>query len=408
MRVLVFEMNPNGHRLHYAGIVIQSLSKLVENIVFVTSEDATATAAYREYIAPLAENVQIDARPLKISGSPMKDAIRIVRSFSQAVRQHRPDHIYVPTADGFVQLLGIWTVLGRRSFSNSTELEVLIMRGHRFFQSGNLKRKWARLLWTSSIRASNPTVIHVLDEGLRESIATDARFADRIESLKSIPEPVEDICIRDQTDAREKLELPLSGRYIGFFGKVDSRKGADLMLQAFAKNELGPDDRLLLMGQVDGPIQRLLENQYSDLLKSGRIMTFDRFVSQEELELGLAAVNVVCVPYPDHDGSSGFVVRAAAAKKYILATDAGWIGTVVRQFGLGLTCNVRDATELSRAMSKSLDESEDFSVDSKQNEFTLYHTVANTSAHWTARLRERLGLLPDDNLRELHASKSPT
>ena len=392
MRVLIFEPNPSGHRFQYAETVIRAVSEFTTDIVFATTGEATQTAAFREYIEPLLDLIQLDTSAVPPPASPLREAIRKTAAFHRAVKKHQPDQIYVPTADGFVQLLGISNLLGFRSVKQEMELEILLMGGHRYFQSNHWKLKLSRRLWMAALRASGATVIHVLDPWLREKIASSSKSPSFSAKLHDIPEPVESINVTNQDEALRQLGISPHGRTLGFFGAVNRRKGADLLLRAFAESRLAPNDKLLLMGKIDKPIRDLLNEECAELLASGKIILFDRFVSQEELQLGLSAVDVVCAPYPHHPGSSGFVVRAASVKKYLLATDFGWIGKMVNRFDLGKTCNVRDTKEFSTAISEALDQSQQYQQGSKSEEFVRYHTVQNTQSHWTKRLRERLGM----------------
>ena len=66
--------------------------------------------------------------------------------------------------------------------------------------------------------------------------------------------------------------------------------------------------------------------------------------------LGICAADVVSIPYPHHLGSSGFLVDAAATGKMILSTDQGWIGESVRNFELGVTCDVSNPKSFAAAL----------------------------------------------------------
>jgi hypothetical protein len=74
------------------------------------------------------------------------------------------------------------------------------------------------------------------------------------------------------------------------------------------------------------------------------------------------------------------------------------MGRTVRDFQLGVVCNVRDSRALCTELVRSLDASEAFRPSEAARRFVAYHSVANFRAHWTLRLRERLNLPPDENL----------
>ncbi len=401
MRVLVFELSPSGHRFQYAATVISAASELATEVVFATTEEASKSTAFQEFLKPVSDRFVLDVTSKDSSGSPLARAARNYSCFRQVVKKHRPDHLYVPTADGFSQVLGISNKLGFRVVGKEMELEILLMGGHRYFQSNGWKSRLSRRWWMTALQASDASVIHVLDPWLRKKIAASSNTLPFKESLRDIPEPVEPIHVTAQGEAKDQLGLSRASRFLGFFGGANLRKGADLMLNAFANSPLQTEDRLLLMGRIEEPIRTMLQEKYASLVSRGRIVLFDRFVSQAELELGLSAVDVICVPYPLQFGSSGFVVRAASVHKHLLTANHGWIGNMVNRFELGSTCDVRDPLAFSRAISTSLEAAEHFCVSTKSEEFTSYHTLANTQSHWTKRLRERLGVQSNIKLTEL-------
>ena len=157
-----------------------------------------------------------------------------------------------------------------------------------------------------------------------------------------IPEPVEAIQKIEMVEARCRLGIPVDGRYVACMGSLDVRKGTHLLIQAFARAKLQSNDRLLLIGNLHQDVRSLITHTIAALLRDGRLILIDRYVSDETLGMGLNAADVVCTPYPKHVGSSGIVVRAAAVGKPILASDYGWVGAIVPAFQLGTTCPVGD------------------------------------------------------------------
>jgi glycosyltransferase involved in cell wall biosynthesis len=117
----------------------------------------------------------------------------------------------------------------------------------------------------------------------------------------------------------------------------------------------------------------------------------ERTLTVVELQTALAAMDVVCTPYPAHIGSSSIVLRAAAAGRPVVGSDTGWVGETVRRFSLGRVCDVRAPGALARALADALDATSSYAMTDAARRLVAYHTVENYQAHWTARLRERLG-----------------
>jgi glycosyltransferase involved in cell wall biosynthesis len=208
-----------------------------------------------------------------------------------------------------------------------------------------------------------------------------------------MPDPIERLMPVSREDARRSLGIPEQGRYIGCAGLLDARKGIDLLLRAFAagRDRLGPDDRVLLAGIVRPEIRAVIEQELPPELK-GRIVTLDRFLTTAELNTAIAAMDVVCTPYPKHLHSVSIVIRAAAAERMVLATGIGWMDRTIRQFSLGRTCDVRDIPTFGDAIATSLNESDSFVLTKAARRFVEFHAADNFASHWVAHLRERLDL----------------
>jgi hypothetical protein len=123
-----------------------------------------------------------------------------------------------------------------------------------------------------------------------------------------------------------------------------------------------------------------------------RVVLLDRYVSDEELGAAFFAADVIAVTHPRQIGSSGTLVRAAAAERYLLTSDFGWVGWVNQLFQLGTSVNVADTDALAAALKTAFDRSESFRRTEAANRFCRYHTVQNQQAHWLREIAEQLRL----------------
>jgi glycosyltransferase involved in cell wall biosynthesis len=177
---------------------------------------------------------------------------------------------------------------------------------------------------------------------------------------------------------------------------LDARKGIDLLLQAFADAALPPGDRLLLVGRADPQIRSLLDGRFAPLVRDGRVIVFDKYVTDEELERALLASDLVATPYPRHIGSASIVIRAAAAGRPVLGSEFGWSGYVIPKFGLGTTCDVTDPRAIAGSLAAAMETAAAFRLPPAGERFVRFHGLDNFQAAWTFRLRQRLGLPPGD------------
>jgi len=144
--------------------------------------------------------------------------------------------------------------------------------------------------------------------------------------------------------ARRQLGLPLDKRILLFFGTGHRRKGLHLAVEALLALPLQEAPFLLCAGQQNakGPTARALDH----LVRDGRALVIDRYVSSEEEKLCFAAADVVLLPYINHFGTSGVLSRAMAAGKMVIASDEQLLGRLTREHGLGLLFPSGDVPQL--------------------------------------------------------------
>jgi glycosyltransferase involved in cell wall biosynthesis len=309
----------------------------------------------------------------------------------RAIEHLRADHLYVAYGDGLTTVAGLARVLGRRFWPESIGAEVLLMRGgYQYPQRKLAVRLRDRVAPNLIGRAPFDRVHHLDSDDVDALRAANLSLSSR---FRLMPDPIERLKLVSHGDARRSLGIPEKGRYIGCAGLLDARKGIDLLLRAFAavRGRLAPDDRVLLAGLVQPEIRAVIEHELPKEMRQ-QIVTLDRFLSTAELNTAIAAMDVVCTPYPHHLHSVSIVIRAAAARRMVLATGIGWMHRTVRQFSLGRTCDVRDIPTFADAIVSSLRESESFIPREASRRFIEFHAADNFASHWVAHLRERLGL----------------
>ncbi len=195
----------------------------------------------------------------------------------------------------------------------------------------------------------------------------------------------------DRHEARRRLGLADDGPWLGCVGAIDTRKGIDLLLAAFKAAALPASARLFLGGQHHPYIRELLETEYADLVRAQRIVRLDRYLTVAELGDAIASMDLVCTPYARQIALASIVLRAAAARRPVLATDFGWCGRVVPAFQLGWTCNVQNTSEFAHAIAARLEQAAEWQRSPAAEQLVKFHSPQNFAAAFTARLCERLG-----------------
>jgi glycosyltransferase involved in cell wall biosynthesis len=315
---------------------------------------------------------------------------------SAGVRRLRVDHVYVPYGEGVVRAAGLTPLLGRPRRDRSVETEVLLVRGAFGYPDASGRRPLGKRMAPWLLRRGPWDRIHHINPDDHAALAgADGRFGVR---CRLMPEPIEPPPRLSKTEARRALGIPDSGRYVGCVGNIGWRKGCGLLITAFADTmgRLHADDRLLLAGPFEPEIRAQAEHDLAAPLRSGQVVLIDRLLTAVELNLAVTALDLVCTPYRNHMQSASVVIRAAAAGRPVLGSAAGWMGRAVERFGLGTTCVVTDRAALADALVDALGRAETFAPTDAARRFVAFHSVRNFLLHWTARLRERLGLPAGD------------
>ena len=143
------------------------------------------------------------------------------------------------------------------------------------------------------------------------------------------------------------------------FGSLEERKGVHALAAALLRLDASAAQRLavLIVGRsADATRPGLLAAiARVDAETKVQIVLRDGFVPDDDLSSLTAAADIILAPYVRHVGSSGVVVRAAAAGVPLLGQDGGQMGREIRQHGLGRTVDPLDTPALARGLAEMID-----------------------------------------------------
>jgi hypothetical protein len=312
----------------------------------------------------------------------------MVTDFLTAVREERPDRVYVPFSDYFTQSASLRSLATFRRRIVDPPVEGHLNRGTYAYPSESLRDLVRSEVSRRLVLRSPWKIIHLLDPWMYDALeGRRARTEFRI-----IPEPVEPLPKMSRDDARRALKIPVDGRYAALIGGLVPGKGIEGLLESFSRAKLAEDDRVLLVGKMNNTIRQLVNGQYAQLVQSRRLVFIDRYVSDFELDSGFVAADIVAVTHKRLIGSSGTLVRAAHAGRMLITTDYGWAGWATRSFELGMTANVGDVATLTAALETAFSASSDYRRSEKGDRFCQFHTLANQKAHWVAGIGRDCGI----------------
>lgn len=182
------------------------------------------------------------------------------------------------------------------------------------------------------------------------------------------------------TDVRHQLGVEHGRKLALFFGSLARRKGIFETLNALG--HLAPNDQrdlcLVLVGSVTNEDQGALTERLECLKSSTNVQFINefRFVSDSKMVNLFSASDIVLLPYVDHAGSSGVLVRAAHASKPVLGNNSGLIGRYIHDYGLGLAVECSQPSTIADGLTQWLKSPEEFPFDSdKSRRFAAQHTA---------------------------------
>lgn len=387
MRVQVFEQWRGGHYFNYLEALLPLLSELADEVVVsltplaARSPDFEAKLGWCRALSNICFDVTV---PEASPALPLRQRPRLLANLCQAVRRVRPDYLLVPSADAQTLALGALGHLGvaplpPKLISEATfhcgygpavvsRKQALKELAYRFAYAGCT---WRRLNFVNFL---------YFEHAVRQRYAWVRR-------ARLVPDPVPQGPRLGREAARRLLGIPEDGRYLGLLGSLDARKAVPEMLAAFRAAQLGARDRLLLAGRLAPGFRPLLEGPYRDWVKSGCLVVLDRFLSEDELQLGYGALDVACIAYRDFPGLASLLLKALAAGRPVLADDFGWAGALVRRFGVGRVTRIADVTRFAVDMRASLEASADYGESEATKRLLAFHRVDNFAESMLAGVR---------------------
>ena len=395
MKLMVFEPGFRGHYLQYAGRILRAAAYPGVDITFVSSAAAVGSEEFRQHIGSLVPKLDIRAPVMhQHEGSVTAFWWQRARGFVEAVRQVRPDHIIIPYADGLIQMLAVQRAMGFGGVLRGIETEAIVLRGSFGYNAQGAAYAKARV--SEFLVARSPVQrLRVLDGVVYDRIK--ARQWARGKSLLAVPDFCDPLPPMSKAAARAALGLGTEGELVVCAGAMDTRKGFTNLVQAFAAAQAArPGLRLMLAGTFSPGIADDLRRSFAPLLRTGRLMVTDRFLGERDLNAAVCAADLVAAAYLNHMGTSGIVSRAVGNDRPVLTHDRGWCGAMVPQLQLGMVLDPTDAERYPAKLVAALDLARQWRPSAAAERLKVFWSPANFDRLCVKRLRERLGLPPEE------------
>ncbi len=177
-----------------------------------------------------------------------------------------------------------------------------------------------------------------------------------------LPDPVQEYQYSESylKKLREDLGIEPHRQVFLLFGRLTRRKGIEQLLESIhlLPPPLCQKLCLLLVGVLGSTQADKLQwqLQIAELSKSLPIQVIinDQFVPDQNIQAYFNISNVILCPYQRHVGMSGILLRAAAARKPVLAQSYGLMGEITRHHQLGLPVNSTVPREIAQGLTRFL------------------------------------------------------
>lgn len=374
-RILLFDLYHTGHHGQYVRVLMEhwvdrrdsgQLDIVVSNEFAGRYPDLIASAADQPGVAFHPTDAPVGLRDKTGRKAVLVNDIQMGRVLRQAVERHAPDHVVLPYAD-HVQ----FSLATGLRFQRPVRISGIYFRPSFYYHSAGRGPRTLRtladdvqkrgLLWLA-LRNPHVDTLFTLDP---YAVGPVRRLGARAVAL---PEAVEAGVVSDEAPhaTRERLGIEAGRRLMLLFGSLDPRKGVRELLQALASL---PDHMLgrgaLVMAGESVAVQRDVAAAVEALRAHSalQIVHLDTFVPDAEMHRLFAASDLVLLPYQRHVGSSGVLVRAAAAGVPVLGQDYGMMGALLDEYHLGLAVDTTSPDALARGLARFLDPATSYPFD---------------------------------------------
>jgi glycosyltransferase involved in cell wall biosynthesis len=392
-RILIYDPLVGGHHAEYVLHLIRERPRFApETQLHVGIREALIHSSPELKHALDSESIDVRVHLVDEveSSSLWKSASKQVQEFKRLIKELRPEHALSMYADHLQ--FGLATTL---RFPFSVHIAGIFFRPtfHQEQERPNAHGLKARI---QSLRKSVLFAAAMRNPHLKTAFCLDP-FASEKGSLmwtrvafRALPDPM-DTEVRAEWGGGRSLDD--TRRNVLVFGVLDDRKGLRPLLEAVRRLSDAEAERLriVMVGAVPEGAHWLYEEIESTCQStSADVQIHPGRVPDDQIQRMIASFDLVSLLYQsEHIGSSGVLIRAAAAGVPVMATQKGLVGHYVTEHHLGMTVDAERPEAIQKALQSWLEDGDlVFDVKSAQA-FASMHTPESYARTIYQELRAR-------------------
>lgn len=373
---LIYDSASSGHHTEFIEYLLQYLLEqpneltpdtkqyifLIPTKICVALKDIIAQSNDNILILPISDEEQnrIDSAPNMRNRVALEGSI--LRGYIQTYQIH---HIIFMALDSYQTLVAQW------AFTQPQ----LAVSGILFMPSVRMPINKNNVLYfiKSFLEKTRETVKHFcmsFNKNLKNVyILNDEKSASKLNQIifwnkkfVALPDPIPIRSVSKAWILRGYYNIETHRKIFLCFGSIDKRKNILNILEAVSlvPTTLHDEISLLILGKcLDKLLQKQVTDKIEEIIKAYphlNIVIDDRFLSIEELENAFEQSDVVLIPYLGFYFSSGILGHAAKYSKYIIASDKGVMGDLVKTYHLGTTVNPQSPLSIAHALSNFIEQ----------------------------------------------------
>ena len=332
MKILLIDTALDGHHIGY-------LNEIVRECNF------QKTIVLPEKVDSLKNETIICYQPIDLQKKKFTAYVKWMKELYAIAEKEKPDIVHFLTGDNFYKFFGY----GLNWFKKYKTILTI-----HWVRPGMLKH----ISLKSMGKKVDKVVVHssyLLNElseiGLSNGVHIEYPQFRRIETIA-------------QKEAQSYWNIHSNKKTILALGNTRIDKGVDILIEALTS--VSQPFELLIAGKPESFDQQYISEHtksYSD-----SVHTALRYLTDKEIELAVAASDIVVLPYRmTFNGASGPLGEGVSMNKCIIGSNHGNLGYTINTHHLGYTFQAENIDDLAKTINKAL--SEDFNMDKKYYEY---------------------------------------